>query len=39
MLAVGVLHGAVVLITQLCGQNPEALQRFRKVRRARILLT
>lgn len=30
----GVLHGAVVLITELCGQNPEALERFRKVRRA-----
>lgn len=29
---VGVLHGAVVLITELCGQNPEALERFRKVR-------
>uniref|UniRef100_A0A674MSE8 AP-1 complex subunit gamma n=1 Tax=Takifugu rubripes TaxID=31033 RepID=A0A674MSE8_TAKRU len=26
----GVLHGAVVLITQLCGQSPEALKRFRK---------
>uniref|UniRef100_H3CR83 AP-1 complex subunit gamma n=1 Tax=Tetraodon nigroviridis TaxID=99883 RepID=H3CR83_TETNG len=26
----GVLHGAVVLITELCGQNPEALARFRK---------
>lgn len=26
----GVLHGAVVLITELCGHNPEALQRFRK---------
>lgn len=26
------LHGAVVLITELCGQNPEALERFRKVR-------
>uniref|UniRef100_A0A8D3DQV0 AP-1 complex subunit gamma n=1 Tax=Scophthalmus maximus TaxID=52904 RepID=A0A8D3DQV0_SCOMX len=26
----GVLHGAVVLITQLCERNPEALERFRK---------
>ncbi|XP_047445308.1 AP-1 complex subunit gamma-like 2 [Mugil cephalus] len=26
----GVLHGAVVLITQLCEQNPETLERFRK---------
>lgn len=33
ILGVGVLHGAVVLITELCGQNPEALKRFRKVRR------
>uniref|UniRef100_A0A674N238 AP-1 complex subunit gamma n=1 Tax=Takifugu rubripes TaxID=31033 RepID=A0A674N238_TAKRU len=30
ILGVGVLHGAVVLITQLCGQSPEALKRFRK---------
>ena len=28
---VGVLHGAVVLITKLCEQNSEALERFRKV--------
>lgn len=27
----GVLHGAVVLITQLCERNPETLKRFRKV--------
>ncbi|XP_030016128.1 AP-1 complex subunit gamma-like 2 [Sphaeramia orbicularis] len=26
----GVLHGAVVLITELCERNPEALERFRK---------
>uniref|UniRef100_A0A3P9LXQ4 AP-1 complex subunit gamma n=1 Tax=Oryzias latipes TaxID=8090 RepID=A0A3P9LXQ4_ORYLA len=26
----GVLHGAVVLITQLCERNPETLKRFRK---------
>ncbi|XP_072219207.1 AP-1 complex subunit gamma-like 2 isoform X1 [Leuresthes tenuis] len=26
----GVLHGAVVLITQLCERNPETLERFRK---------
>nr|XP_057924370.1 AP-1 complex subunit gamma-like 2 [Doryrhamphus excisus]XP_057924371.1 AP-1 complex subunit gamma-like 2 [Doryrhamphus excisus] len=26
----GVLHGAVVLITELCGCNPETLERFRK---------
>uniref|UniRef100_A0A8D0CK56 AP-1 complex subunit gamma n=1 Tax=Scleropages formosus TaxID=113540 RepID=A0A8D0CK56_SCLFO len=27
----GVLHGAVVLITELCEQNPESLAQFRKV--------
>ncbi len=27
----GVLHGAVVLITELCGRNPDTLDRFRKV--------
>uniref|UniRef100_A0AAQ6AFJ2 AP-1 complex subunit gamma n=1 Tax=Amphiprion ocellaris TaxID=80972 RepID=A0AAQ6AFJ2_AMPOC len=26
----GVLHGAVVLITELCERNPETLERFRK---------
>ncbi|KAI3375291.1 hypothetical protein L3Q82_021793 [Scortum barcoo] len=26
----GVLHGAVVLITELCEKNPETLERFRK---------
>ncbi|XP_028282937.1 AP-1 complex subunit gamma-like 2 isoform X2 [Parambassis ranga] len=26
----GVLHGAVVLITELCGQNTETLEKFRK---------
>ncbi|XP_068196711.1 AP-1 complex subunit gamma-like 2 isoform X2 [Antennarius striatus] len=26
----GVLHGAVVLITELCQRNPETLERFRK---------
>ncbi|XP_015234916.1 PREDICTED: AP-1 complex subunit gamma-1-like [Cyprinodon variegatus] len=26
----GVLHGAVVLITELCGRSPETLERFRK---------
>ncbi|KAM4551411.1 AP-1 complex subunit gamma-like 2 isoform 1-T2 [Odontesthes bonariensis] len=26
----GVLHGSVVLITQLCERNPETLERFRK---------
>lgn len=27
----GVLHGAVVLITELCERNPDTLDRFRKV--------
>jgi len=27
----GVLHGAVVLITELCVQNPDTLDQFRKV--------
>ncbi|XP_071347377.1 AP-1 complex subunit gamma-like 2 [Trachinotus anak] len=27
----GVLHGAVVLITELCERNPETLERFRKI--------
>lgn len=39
ILGVGVLHGAVVLITELCGQNPEALGRFRKVRRTHTPLS
>ncbi|XP_062284567.1 AP-1 complex subunit gamma-like 2 isoform X1 [Scomber scombrus] len=29
-LSLGVLHGAVVLITELCERNPETLERFRK---------
>lgn len=32
LLPAGVLHGAVVLITELCGRSPETLERFRKVR-------
>ncbi|XP_062337288.1 AP-1 complex subunit gamma-like 2 isoform X1 [Osmerus eperlanus] len=28
---VGVLHGAVILITELCERNPETLEQFRKV--------
>lgn len=27
----GVLHGAVVLITELCARNPDTLNQFRKV--------
>ncbi|KTG37481.1 hypothetical protein cypCar_00008318 [Cyprinus carpio] len=33
----GVLHGAVVLITELCEHNPGTLDQFRKVRILRLL--
>ena len=29
---VGVLHGDVILITELCERNPETLEQFRKVK-------
>lgn len=31
VLFTGVLHGAVVLITELCERNPDTLGQFRKV--------